>query len=711
MSGIRLIAIVAASLMILVTTQTSASPVVASGVQSGSKSDLLPDSSQDTPSGASGVTTSIELGQTDTGRIFDGIGAISGGGGNSRLLIDYPAKQRNEILDYLFKPGYGASLQILKLEIGGDANSTDGSEPSVEHASGVVNCNAGYEFWLAEQAKLRNPAIKLYGLAWAAPGWIDHGNFWSPEMVKYLMTWMGCARSHGLTIDYLGGWNERGFNKTWYENLHATLEAGHYVTKVVGDDSDWRVAKAMRTDPGFAKAVDIIGVHYSCEGGDGGNADACHSTHDAVDISKPLWDSENGSQDDNSGAGPLVRAITRGYIDAKMTALLNWPLVAAITSNLPYPTTGLMVAGQPWSGNYSVGQSLWITAHVTQFAQPGWRFLDHATGYLGNERTNGSYISLRSPNGTDYSTVVETTTATVESTMIFKFGDNFVERPVAVWATNLRSMRTEDQFVHITDLHLDATGSFTFNLRPGYVYTFSTLATAGKGDAAAPPAHPLDLPYRDNFNHYKVGGEARYVSDMQGAFEIQPCSTGKSNKCLQQMAATKPIEWQDDSDAFTLLGDPTWTDYAATVDVEFAKPGVVELIGRAGNQKRPQSHQEGYYFQISDTGTWTIFKSDSDGKHSKLGSGSTNALGTGQWHRLGLSVNGQTISASLDGHHVAAIKDDSYHSGQFGMGVTSYDTDQFDNVSILPIQKTKTNSDLESIDTKTAKTSPGGILK
>ena len=56
--------------------------------------------------------------------MFDGVGAISGGGGNSRLLVDYPEPQRGQILDYLFKPGYGAAMQILKVEIGGDTNST-----------------------------------------------------------------------------------------------------------------------------------------------------------------------------------------------------------------------------------------------------------------------------------------------------------------------------------------------------------------------------------------------------------------------------------------------------------------------------------------------------------------------------------------------------------------------------------------------------------
>ncbi len=148
------------------------------------------------------VHTDIPVNLAGPGRTFDGIGAISGGGGNSRLLIDYPAKQRQQILDYLFKPGYGADLQMLKIEIGGDANSTDGAEPSIEHTKGVINCNAGYEFWLAEQAKKLNPNIKLYGLAWAAPGWIGNGTtFWSPDSINYLMSWLGCAKQHGLNID------------------------------------------------------------------------------------------------------------------------------------------------------------------------------------------------------------------------------------------------------------------------------------------------------------------------------------------------------------------------------------------------------------------------------------------------------------------------------------------------------------------------------
>src|SRR4051794_8433859 len=160
-------------------------------------------------------TTDITVDGSGAGRTFDGIGAISGGGGNSRLLINYPEPQRSRILDYLFKPGYGASLQLLKVEIGGDTNSTDGAEPSIEHTKGAVDCTAGYEWWLMEQAKKRNPNIKLYGLAWGAPGWLGDGNFWSDDTINYLLSWLDCAKQHGLSIDYLGGKNESSYDKEW----------------------------------------------------------------------------------------------------------------------------------------------------------------------------------------------------------------------------------------------------------------------------------------------------------------------------------------------------------------------------------------------------------------------------------------------------------------------------------------------------------------
>src|SRR5690606_17196923 len=142
----------------------------------------------------------------DAGRRFDGIGALSAGA-SSRLLVDYPEPARSRILDLLFTPGVGAALQILRVEIGSDVNSTTGSEPSPSGRRGEVDAGRGYEWWLMEEARRRNRAITLAGLAWGAPGWVD-GGFWSQDNIEQHVTGLECARERGLGIDYLGGWNE-----------------------------------------------------------------------------------------------------------------------------------------------------------------------------------------------------------------------------------------------------------------------------------------------------------------------------------------------------------------------------------------------------------------------------------------------------------------------------------------------------------------------
>ncbi|MEU4745903.1 galactosylceramidase, partial [Actinosynnema sp. NPDC023658] len=429
------------------------------------------------------AATSITVNGGSTGRAFDGVGAISGGGGNSRLLIDYPEAQRSQILDYLFKPGYGAAVQLLKLEIGGDANSTDGAEPSHQHVRGDINCNVGYEFWLGEQAVARNPNIKLIALPWAAPGWIGNGNFWSQDMIDYDISWLNCAKQHGLTIGYLGGWNERGHNKTWYENLRSALNANGYgAVQIVGDDSfGWGTADEILGDSAFRAAVGVVGSHYPC--GYLGAATSCPSSANAVATGKPLWASEFGSQDYISGSAPYIRSITRGYLDGQMTGFVNWPLVAALYPNLPFNTDALAVASSPWSGAYRLGRSLWTNAQVAQFTQPGWRFLTgSASGYLGGNRNNGSYISLKSTNNTDYSTIYETSTTGSAQTVTVNVTGGLSTGALHVWSTDLGSSNPADWFVRQPDV-TPSGGAYSLSLQPNRIYSVTTTTGQGKGTA------------------------------------------------------------------------------------------------------------------------------------------------------------------------------------------------------------------------------------
>ena len=146
---------------------------------------------------------------------WEGIGAISGGGATSKLLMDYEPSVVADILDFLFKPNFGLNLDILKVEMGGDTDSTEGAEPSHMHAGPQdENYNRGYEWWLMKEAKARNPSLKLYGLPWGWPGWLDpkasatvqaKNAFADPEVTaNYTLAFLlGAKRVHGLHMDYM----------------------------------------------------------------------------------------------------------------------------------------------------------------------------------------------------------------------------------------------------------------------------------------------------------------------------------------------------------------------------------------------------------------------------------------------------------------------------------------------------------------------------
>src|SRR2546421_12460162 len=188
------------------------------------------------------------------------------------------------------------------------------------------------------------------------------------------------------------------------------------------------------------------------------------------------------------------------------TAYLNWPLVAATTPTLPFSTVGLAVAPSPWSGAYRLGKETWATAQVTQFTAPGWKFIDSASGYLGGDRANGSFVSLKSTNGKDYSTILETAAATAAQGISVHVTGGLSTGTVHVWATNLNSSNASSYFLKQPDL-TPSGGRYTLTLQPGFVYSLTTTTAQGKGTASSPGSHGLALPYKHSFDGYATGSE------------------------------------------------------------------------------------------------------------------------------------------------------------------------------------------------------------
>jgi hypothetical protein len=320
-------------------------------------------------------------------------------------------------------------------------------------------------------------------------------------------------------------------------------------------------------------------------------------------------------------------------------------------------------------------------AHTTQFTAPGWRYQDSASGYLGGNRANGGYVTLRSPNGTDYSTIVETVDATAAQTLSVTVAGGLSTGTVHVWASNVKSTNLSDYFKHTTDI-TPSGGKYTLTLQPGFLYSITTTTGQSKGSAKGAAGHGLALPYTDNFDGYGVGHEARYLADMDGAFEIVNCGGGRAGQCVRQMAAQQPVVWRTGNrDPSALLGDLGWKDYTLKVDTMLEHTGYVELQGRAGTQGHNPGQLNAYFLRVTDKGGWSILKSTQTSP-TTLASGTATALGVNTWHTLALTFKGTTISGSIDGRTVGSVTDSSYAAGQVGIATSQTINVQFDNLAV-----------------------------
>ena len=616
----------------------------------------------------------VTLDPRQPGRIFEGIGAVSAGA-SSRLLIDYPEPQRSEILDYLFKPNCGASLQHLKVEIGGDINSTDGTEPSHERTRGDFNFTRGYEWWLMQQARARNPGIVLDCLAWGAPGWIGSGNYYSQDMCDYIVSFLkGAKTNYNLDIAFTGTHNEAGLNPdsiAWVKQLRSTLNANGFqnVQLVAADEwgGGWNIVTntkyGLLTDSTLSNTISRIGAHYP----------GMSSPDAAKTCSQPLWDSEEGAHGTNwYTAMALARMCNRNYIQGKMTSTEIWSPITSYFDILAAPNSGLMKANTPWSGNYFVSPHTWITAHTTQFTSPGWNYLEGGASAL--LARGGSMVTLMSTNHSDYSIIIETTDATSTQTVTFHLTNGLSTAPLNVWQTS-----HEKQFVNLGQVTPNA-GTFSYDFKPGCIYSLTTTRGQAKGDAVPPAARPFPLPFKDDFAAYAPGTTPKYFSDQDGAFEAFKPDDEK-DRCLRQVMWQKGIHWASEWQPYTIIGDAAWLDYevSASVLTETNK-GLAFVMGRI--EKMPGFSDplpRAYWLALNGaTSQWQLYASS-----NLLACGHANASAN-VWHKLRLAMQGVSLRCYVDDALVTNISDSSYTHGMAGMGCGWHGA-RFANFNLQPV--------------------------
>jgi hypothetical protein len=639
---------------------------------------------------------SITIDGARPGRAYQGTGAISGGGGNSRLLVDYPPTQRQQILDYLFKPGYGAALQMMKIEIGGDAYATDGAEPSMEHAKGQINCNAGYEFWLAEQATKLNPNLQLYALQWNAPHWIGgaSGQNWSMADIDYIMDWMNCAKKNGLQIKYLGGWNEKqphGITPqivNWFVKLRARLDAdGYNSTQLVAMDSfahlrSSDVSTFLAGHPDFRKAVSVLGYHNLCKYPATGKI--CLVPKAAIRSGKPIWESEIGALRQGTGVGAMARSLTNAFIQVDATGFFEWPLVSSEPAYLPEEDRGLMFAPAAYNGTYKVTLMTWVLAQTTQFTEPGWRHVNGANGVLGGNW--GSYNAYESPDRSKWSLVVQTTQAAGPQRITVHL-KNLPKTAVHVFATNLRSGKSSDWFIKHRDVSV-AGGKFSYVLRSGFIYSFSNASGHGKGKALGPKAKPMPLTYTATPDAVRM---PKQMAPIDGSFEYP----AGDDTTFEQTTVNRPTFWQNPVASrfpYAVVGGLNWRNYTVSSNIIFTDANQsAGLITRFTHPKANGVAQQfgGYQFTISTKKKrWYLLRDNLRNPPSPLLSGPLKqipALNTPV--KVSLTANGHKLTGSINGVKVFTKSDKTYNVGDAGVFTGGWYQVKFSNYMVRPVAK------------------------
>jgi len=548
--------------------------------------------------------TKITLNTQQKGRTFEGIGALSAGA-STRLLVDYPKEQQGQILDYLFKPMYGLSLHHLKVEIGGDVNSTCGTEPSHARTRQEFDnpqkefFNRGYEWWLMKEAKKRNPQIMLDALEWGAPGWIGNGKFYSDDNARYITAFIsGAKKYHSLHIDYVGIWNETPYNTHWIKTLSKELKKNSLSTKIVAADEvcSWNIAEDMKKDPELMAAVDVVGTHYPPAG----------STPTAQSLGKPIWASEEGAtmRDPWESACHLIRRFNKGYIQGKIVKQVVWSVVGSYYDILPVPESGLLNARTPWNGDFQTKPVTWTVAHYTQFVQPGWVYLEGANGFLNKDKS--SYVTLYNPKTADYSMIIETVDDNKDQELEVVLDKKLKQSKVSVWKTDAAA-----QFEKVATI-TPRNGKFNLKLQKGAIYSVTT--TTGQRKANGKPTtlsnKAFPFPYSDDFESYTVGQQPRYMSDQAGLFEV--VDNPYRGKVLKQAVNQRGIEWlyHVNPDPHTFVGDTAWRDYTVEVDVKFnALTDYATVYGRLNSMyQHSTTEPNSYWFKIDGQGNWTLGK-------------------------------------------------------------------------------------------------------
>lgn len=458
--------------------------------------------------------------------------------------------------------------------------------------------------------------------------------------------------------------------------------------KIIASDNLWEPISWSVLHTELSDVVDIIGAHYP----------GTISSSNARKTGKKLWSSEDYSTVNNDiGGGCWARILNQNYVNGNITSTIAWNLLASYYKELPFGQDGLMTADEPWSGHYEVQSPIWVTAHTTQFTQPGWHYLKN----VGHLKKGGSNVALTDGKG-NLTIIVETMShdhsvcirpplppfKVSPQNVTFQLQGSFKQiETLKVWYTKFDFFKNSSKFFsQHSDIKV-VNGAFSMPVGVDEIWTMTTISTGKRGTVPQPPpsrSFPKD--YKDDFNvKTPPFSEAPNFADQTGVFEyfINYNDPGDHVFTLRQVVTERPITWASDADqTISVIGDYKWQDVNITCDVliETANTGGVFIAGRVNKGGELIRHAEGLYYWIFADGTYKV-TNDLPGK-TVLASGKSGTHAW-KWHTLTLRIQGDSASGLLNGYPLwKDVRVTHPQNGWAAIGTRGFELAQFDNFHV-----------------------------
>jgi len=304
-------------------------------------------------------------------------------------------------------------------------------------------------------------------------------------------------------------------------------------------------------------------------------------------------------------------------------------------------------------------------AHLTQFAEPGWTYMDSSVKSSGKDLTGAMFMTLKSPNGKDWSLIA--VAGTKPSPFAVQIDPAMACETVHVWKSDAK-----EQMVELKSIK-PANGEISLNLEPLSIYTLTSTTGQTKGT----PAHPIPPavpggPWKDDLANYKVHDKVKYWGDYEGTFEI---AQEEGRNVMKQMVPKPGCLWHKGTHGACIAiygGCDAVSQFAIKADAKI-KDGYVMLGGDILSIK--MADKAVVALKLNKTGEWGF-------NPGKL-SGKIQNFDPAAWHSMEVSLFNGVATGRIDGQQL--FETAVTNKAPMTISITSsYHPNMFRNIEVQP---------------------------